>query len=81
MTYSSAIKSITVRTITPRALRHCCKSPALSPQTGERFLWFFTGLHPDYHTPGDEIDRIDWDKLISITRATYLSIILLANEK
>jgi hypothetical protein len=44
-------------------------------------LWFFTGLHPDYHTPDDETDRIDWEKLIHITKATYLSIKLLANEK
>jgi hypothetical protein len=44
-------------------------------------LWFFTGLHPDYHTPGDEIDRVDWEKLIHITKALYLSIEQLANEK
>ncbi|MDR1632591.1 MAG: M20/M25/M40 family metallo-hydrolase [Dysgonamonadaceae bacterium] len=48
---------------------------------GVPILWFFTGLHPDYHTPDDEIDRIDWEKLINITKATYLSIKLLANEK
>ncbi|MDR2626692.1 MAG: M20/M25/M40 family metallo-hydrolase [Dysgonamonadaceae bacterium] len=44
-------------------------------------LWFFTGLHPDYHTPGDEIDRVDWEKLVNITKATYLSIKLLVDEK
>ncbi|MDR2691090.1 MAG: M20/M25/M40 family metallo-hydrolase, partial [Dysgonamonadaceae bacterium] len=44
-------------------------------------LWFFTGLHPDYHTPDDEIDRVDWNKLINITKATYLSIQLSVNEK
>jgi hypothetical protein len=48
---------------------------------GIPILWFFTGLHPDYHTPGDETSRIDWEKLIRITKATYLSIQLLANEK
>ncbi|MDR0745632.1 MAG: M20/M25/M40 family metallo-hydrolase [Mediterranea sp.] len=48
---------------------------------GIPILWFFTGLHPDYHTPGDETDRIDWDKLIHITKATYLSLKQLANEK
>lgn len=41
-------------------------------------LWFFTGLHPYYHTPDDEIDRVDWEKLLNITKATYLSIKLLA---
>jgi hypothetical protein len=43
-------------------------------------LWFFTGLHPDYHTPDDEVDRIDQDKLLQITRAVYLSLYLLAND-
>lgn len=35
-------------------------------------LWFFTGLHPDYHTPNDEIKHIDLDKLTEITQAIYL---------
>lgn len=45
------------------------------------FLWFFTGLHPDYHTPADEIEGLDLDKVTEITKATYLSIKLLANGK
>ena len=48
---------------------------------GVPILWFFTGLHPDYHTPGDETGRIDWEKLIRITKATYLGLRLLANGK
>jgi hypothetical protein len=44
-------------------------------------LWFFTGLHPDYHTPDDETDRVDWDKLTGITKAAYLSLKQLANEE
>ncbi|GHU83413.1 aminopeptidase [Bacteroidia bacterium] len=43
------------------------------------FLWFFTGLHPDYHTPIDDIDHIDLDKLTDITKAVYLSVEQLAN--
>ncbi|MDR2811403.1 MAG: M20/M25/M40 family metallo-hydrolase [Tannerellaceae bacterium] len=43
-------------------------------------LWFFTGLHPDYHTPADEVHRIDMDKLLNITRAIYLSLYYIANE-
>jgi hypothetical protein len=42
-------------------------------------LWFFTGLHPDYHTPDDEVDRIDFDKLVEITKAVYLSLQSIAN--
>jgi hypothetical protein len=37
-------------------------------------LWFFTGLHPDYHTPGDEVSGVDLDKLVEITKAVYLSL-------
>ncbi|GHT29574.1 aminopeptidase [Bacteroidia bacterium] len=44
------------------------------------FLWFFTGLHPDYHTPIDDIDHIDLDKLTEITKAVYLSVEALAKE-
>jgi Zn-dependent M28 family amino/carboxypeptidase len=44
-------------------------------------LWFFTGLHPDYHTPGDETGTVDLDKLTDITKAVYLSLKQLANEE
>jgi Zn-dependent M28 family amino/carboxypeptidase len=44
-------------------------------------LWFFTGLHPDYHTPGDETGTVDLDKLFDITKAVYLSLNLLADEE
>jgi Zn-dependent M28 family amino/carboxypeptidase len=43
-------------------------------------LWFFTGLHSDYHTPGDEIGTVDFEKLTGITKAVYLSIKQLADE-
>jgi Zn-dependent M28 family amino/carboxypeptidase len=48
---------------------------------GVPVLWFFTGLHPDYHTPDDEIDGVDWDKLTEITKAAYLVLKRLANEE
>jgi Zn-dependent M28 family amino/carboxypeptidase len=44
-------------------------------------LWFFTGIHPDYHTPDDETDKINWDKLLYITKATCLVLWDVANEK
>ncbi|KAA6343867.1 Aminopeptidase S [termite gut metagenome] len=44
-------------------------------------LWFFTGLHPDYHTPDDEVERIDLDKLTDIAKAVYFSIWHLANKE
>jgi Zn-dependent M28 family amino/carboxypeptidase len=33
-------------------------------------LWLFTGLHPDYHRPGDDVDKICFDDLANITRLT-----------
>ncbi|MDR1624410.1 MAG: M20/M25/M40 family metallo-hydrolase [Tannerellaceae bacterium] len=44
-------------------------------------LWFFTGLHPDYHTPGDETGTLNLEKLFDITKVIYLSLKLLANEE
>jgi Zn-dependent M28 family amino/carboxypeptidase len=44
-------------------------------------LWFFTGLHPDYHTPYDEVERIDLDKLTDIAKAAYLCLWNLANKE
>jgi hypothetical protein len=44
-------------------------------------VWFFTGLHPDYHTPDDEMERFDWDKLTDITKATYLTLRNLVNDE
>jgi len=34
-------------------------------------LFFTTLLHPDYHTPEDEAERIDLDKLLRVTRWMY----------
>jgi Zn-dependent M28 family amino/carboxypeptidase len=44
-------------------------------------LWFFTGLHPDYHTPADEIETVNLEKLTDIAKAAYLSVKQLAEEK
>ncbi|MEP7383931.1 MAG: M28 family peptidase [Gemmatimonadota bacterium] len=26
-------------------------------------VWFLTGLHPDYHTPADDADKINYEKM------------------
>jgi hypothetical protein len=44
-------------------------------------LWFFTGLHPDYHTPADEVETIHFDNVTNITKVTYLGLWRLANAK
>jgi hypothetical protein len=39
----------------------------------------FTGLHPDYHTPRDTPDKINYPKTTQITRVTYKTIWDIAN--
>jgi hypothetical protein len=34
-------------------------------------VWVHTGLHPDYHTPNDDADRINYPKMEKITRMVY----------
>ncbi|MDR3367086.1 MAG: M20/M25/M40 family metallo-hydrolase [Prevotellaceae bacterium] len=42
-------------------------------------LWFFTGIHPEYHTPVDEPAGVNLNKLTEISKATFLSLWRLAN--
>lgn len=42
-------------------------------------IWYHTDGHPDYHQPGDESDRINYDKVTEITKAAYLNLWNLAN--
>jgi Zn-dependent M28 family amino/carboxypeptidase len=34
-------------------------------------LFLTTGLHPDYHTPEDDVDKIDFAKLVRVARLTF----------
>ena len=42
-------------------------------------IWYHTDGHPDYHKPGDEALRINYDKVMNITRAAFLDLWNLAN--
>lgn len=44
-------------------------------------LFFFTGIHTDYHTPGDTIDKLNFDKMTNITKAIYKIGYTIANQK
>lgn len=44
-------------------------------------IWYHTNGHPDYHQPGDHVDKINWEKLVDITRAAFLNMWHLANDK
>jgi hypothetical protein len=44
-------------------------------------LFFTTGLHSDYHTPGDVVEKIDFKKMEMITRTMYEIGLIVANRK
>lgn len=46
---------------------------------GVPFVFFFTGVHEDYHRPSDEVHKIRFDKMAKIVRTMYASAVLLAN--
>jgi Zn-dependent M28 family amino/carboxypeptidase len=48
-------------------------------QKGIPALFFFTGLHPDYHTPRDTPEKINYPKLEKVTRLVYLTAFQVAN--
>jgi hypothetical protein len=44
-------------------------------------LFFSSGLHTDYHTPGDAIEKIDFKKMELVTRTMYQIGLAVANKK
>jgi hypothetical protein len=42
-------------------------------------LFFFTGLHTDYHKPSDDFEYIDFDKLKKVSKAGFLTGYKVAN--
>jgi hypothetical protein len=43
-------------------------------------VFFFGGLHPDYHTPRDTASKINYPKLEKVARLVYLSAFQIANN-
>ena len=50
-------------------------------KNGIPIVWYHTEGHPDYHRPSDTADKIDYEKMIDVTRAAFLCAWRLANEK
>ena len=42
-------------------------------------FFFFSGDHKDLHTPGDDADKIEYDKAVKISKLAYLITMKLAN--
>ena len=44
-------------------------------------IWYHTDGHLDYHQPSDHADRLNWDKIVEISKASFLNMWKMANEK
>jgi hypothetical protein len=44
-------------------------------------VWFFSGFTPDYHTPRDATEFINYPKFLKITKLVYLTAIDIGNKK
>ena len=49
-------------------------------KAGASIVWYQTGAQPDFHLPSDEAGRINWDKMVEITKAAYLCLWKMANN-
>ena len=43
-------------------------------------IWYHTDGHPDYHQPSDHAASLNWEKIVEITKASFLNSWILANE-
>ena len=47
---------------------------------GIPIIFFFDGVHEDYHRPGDTADKIDYQKMEKVTRTIYMTTWEIANR-
>lgn len=50
-------------------------------KAGIPIIWYHTDGHPDYHQPSDHADKLNWEKVVEISKASFLNVWNLANEK
>ena len=48
-------------------------------QKGVPIIFYFDGVHEDYHRPSDSADKIDYDKMQRVARTVFLTAEELAN--
>ncbi|MFC2167018.1 M28 family peptidase [Acidobacteriota bacterium] len=44
-------------------------------------VWFFCGFTPDYHTPRDVLEFVDYNKMLKATQLVYLTAFEIGNKK
>lgn len=47
---------------------------------GIPIIFYFTGVHEDYHRPSDHVEKIDFEKMEKITRTIYATALELGNR-
>ncbi|GAB4452585.1 MAG: hypothetical protein OHK0029_03780 [Armatimonadaceae bacterium] len=47
---------------------------------GIPILFYFDGVHEDYHKVGDEVEKIDFDKMTKVTRTVLVTVTEIANR-
>ncbi|HEU4510190.1 MAG TPA: M20/M25/M40 family metallo-hydrolase [Pyrinomonadaceae bacterium] len=47
---------------------------------GIPIIFYFDGVHEDYHRPGDHADKIDYQKMEKVTRTIYMTTWEIANR-
>lgn len=50
-------------------------------QKGIPVIFYNTDLHPDYHKPSDEADKINYDKVVDVSKIAFLNLWNMANLK
>lgn len=50
-------------------------------KVGIPIIWYHTDGHPDYHQPSDHTEKLNWEKVVEITKASFLNMWKMANEK
>lgn len=43
------------------------------------FVFFFNGVHEDYHQPSDEVEKINFDLMAKTARSMYATTVMVAN--
>lgn len=49
-------------------------------QAGIPIFYFMAAMHPDYHLPSDEVDKINWKKMVNIIKIGFLNTWNFANS-
>ncbi len=48
---------------------------------GVPVIAFMAAMHPDYHTPNDEVEFVNWEKMLDIVKLGFLDLWEMANKE